>query len=278
MEEKNHADRISFHPDLQVMEVDFSDMTFDVSKPVNAFYDEVDRQLEATGQKWFFLVNYRNCTIMPEAWIAFAHRGKKVNLAYSLGSARFSASADTSEAIREKSEKEDFAPNLFSSRDAALAHLQEQREKIPTADYQMTITKESEPPGKSIDERVIFLPELEVMEVDFSDYTFATSADVNAFYDTIGSKIRETNRDWYFMVNYDGTEILPDAWYRWYLCSKRLNTAHSLGTVRFNPQTDTREQILTRARAEDDNPNLVTSREDALLRIEEMKQAPRTNK
>ena len=271
MSEINYAERITFHPDLQVMEVDFSDVTFNVSKPVNAYYDELDSQIAATGQKWFFLVNYHNCTIMPEAWIAFAHRGKLLNLGYSLGSARFSASSDTSETILEKSQKENFDPNLFSSRQEALDYLQGLRNKIPTADYQMTITKETEPAGKPIDERIQFHSDMDVMEVDFSGYTFATSADVNAFYDAIGEKLEETNRKWYFMVNYDGTEILPDAWYRWYLCSKRLNAKYSLGTVRFNPQTSTREEILKRARTEDANPNLVVSRDEALHRIEELK-------
>ncbi len=273
MSDTSYADRITFHPDLQVMEVDFSDITFDVSKPVNEYYDEVDRQVEATKQNWFFLVNYRNCHIMSEAWIAFAHRGKNVNLAYSLGSARFAASDETSEAIIEKSEEEDFDPNLFPSREAALAHLQELRNRIPAADYQMTITKESEPPGKSIDERITFHPDLEIMEVDFSKCIFATSADVNAFYDIIGSKIAETNRDWYFMVNYEDTEILPDAWYRWTLCSKRLNAAHSLGTVRFNPHEATKEAIESRARVQVAAPNVVSSRDEALALIAEMRRA-----
>ncbi len=273
MTDEIFQDRITFHPDLQVMEVDFSDLTFDMSKPVNVFYDEIARQLEATGQKWFFLVNYRDCNIMPEAWIAFAHRGKAVNLAYSLGSARFAASSATTENILERSKKENFDPNLFPSRRVALAHLRDLKAEIPTADYQMTITKETEPPGPSIEERITFHSDLEIMEVDFSKYTFATSADVSAFYDAIGAKIAETKKDWYFLVNYEDTEILPDAWYRWALCSKQLNNAHSLGTVRFNPHEATRQEILKRARAEDMDSNLVASREDALARVAEMRQA-----
>lgn len=266
-------DRITFLSDLQVMEVDFSDLTFDMSKPVNVFYDEIARQLEATGQKWFFLVNYRDCHIMPEAWIAFAHRGKAVNLAYSLGSARFAASSATTENILERSKKENFDPNLFPSRRTALAHLRDLKAEISAADYQMTITKEKEPTGRSIDDRITFYSDLEIMEVDFSKYTFSTSADVNAFYDAIASKIAETKRDWYFLVNYEDTEILPDAWYRWALCSKRLNNAHSLGTVRFNPHEATRQEILKRARAEEMDSNLVASREDGLARVAEMRQA-----
>ncbi len=262
----NYAERIIFHPDQQIMEVDFSNQTFDMSKSVNAFYDEVDRRLAETGQKWFFLVNYLNCRIMSEAWIAFSHRGKKTNLAHSLGSVRFAASGDTSGTILEKSKEENFDPNLFPSRESALAHIEELRSQIPADDYQSVIVKETVV-DRPLDDRVIFHDELGIMEADFSDYTFATSADVNAFYDVITSRIAETGRNWFFMVNYQGTEILPDAWYQWAMRSKKLNTASSQGTVRFNPDEATRQEILKRAKADDADPNLFGSRDDALARI-----------
>jgi len=41
--------------------------------------------------------------------------------------------------------------------------------------------------------------------------------------------------------------------------------------VRFDPQEPTREEILKRAQTEDFNPNLVSTREEALKRIAEMK-------
>ncbi len=266
----NYAERIIFHPDQQIMEVDFSNLTFDMSKSVNTFYDEVDRQLAETGQKWFFLVNYLNCRILSEAWIAFSHRGKKTNLAHSLGSVRFAASGDTSGTILEKSKEENFDPNLFPSRASAVAHIEELRNQIPAEDYQRVIAKEAVS-DRALDDRVTFHDDLEIMEADFSDYTFASSADVNAFYDVITSKIAETGRSWYFMVNYQGTEILPDAWYQWAMRSKKLNAASSMGTVRFNPHEATRLEIMKRAKADDADPNLFGSRDDALARIVQLR-------
>jgi hypothetical protein len=271
MTDTDYLKRITFHPDLQVMEVDFKDMTFDLAKPVNAFYDEIERQLKASGKKWFFLVNYKNCRIMSEAWITFAHRGKKVNIAYSLGSVRFSVRDDTGDAILERSQKENFDPNLFGSRKAALDHLKKMRSEIPDAIYEATISKVPEPSERSIDDRVIFHTDLEIMEVDFSDYTFATSADVRCFYDAIATKIAETGRDWYFMVNYDGTEILPSAWTQWAISSRKLNAAHSLGTVRFNQHGAAKKELMKRAEAEHADPNLASSRQDALARINQMR-------
>ncbi len=267
----NYEERITFHADQQVMEVSFKDMTFDLSKPVNAFYDEIEKQLQATGKKWFFLVNYQNCRIMSEAWITFAHRGKKVNIAYSLGSVRFAVRDDTGEAILESSRKENFDPNLFSSREVALEHLSELRNKIPAASFEATTTKTPEAPGRSIDARVVFHEVQEIMEVDFSEYTFATSNDVSAFYNAIAAKIIETGRDWYFMVNYGGTEILPSAWTQWAISSRKLNAAHSLGTVRFNQHDAAKKELLKRAQTEHSDPNLASSREDALARINQMR-------
>lgn len=129
MTSKNYADLIVFHDDLQVMEVDFSHQLFENSAMVNAFYDEIDQQISATGKRWYFLVNYKKCEILPEAWIAFAARGKTVNMAYSMGTVRFDARDDTEATILEKSETENFDPNLFTSRAAALNAIAVWRDK-----------------------------------------------------------------------------------------------------------------------------------------------------
>jgi hypothetical protein len=117
--DSGYADRIHFFEDLQVVEIDFSDLIFTSSKMVNDFYDVLDQLIENTGQRWFVVVNYHQCRIWPEAWVAFAHRGKKVNVSYSLGTVRyFDASAvdDDLTLIND--------PELLSSRDEAMAHIE----------------------------------------------------------------------------------------------------------------------------------------------------------
>ena len=264
---------VTFHSDLQVMEVDFSDLTFEVPSFVHDVYDEVERALAETGQKWFFLVNYQDCVIEPQAWIAFAYRGKRVNLAYSLGSVRFAVPEDTGEAILESARQKKFDPNLFSSRDEALAHISHLRSEIPEAEYDARLVPTPPADVRTASDRIFFHPALDVMEVDYSDYTFATSVDVNEFYDETSRQISETGKKWYFIVNYENTEILPDAWYTWAARGRKLNAEWSLGTVRFGPQEGTREEIERRSRADSFNPNLVSSRADALARIEELKRA-----
>lgn len=272
MASKTNNDRISFHHDDQIMEVDFSDILFDSAEQVNEFYDLVDEKMTATGQgKWYFLVNYKNCRLSPGAWIPFSNRGKKVNIAASLGSVRYAVSDETGKSILRQSEKEDFDPNLFSSRQAAVDHISEMRKQAELTEPEKAQEAEAQTSTRDINSRVSFHPDLEIMEVDFSNYVFAKMADVNEFYDTIANMISETGRDWYFMVNYGATEIFPDAWYQWAIRSRRLNSAHSLGTVRFNPDNSARKEIMKRAEANESDPNLFSSREEALARITEMR-------
>lgn len=124
MNELPIEERIHFHQDIDVMEVDFSDVTFDSAKQVNEFYDLVDQRIADSNQeKWYFLVNYRNCKLTPPAWIPFANRGKKVNIAHSLGTVRFEASEQTQKTIEEQSKSNNFDSNLVETRDSALAKL-----------------------------------------------------------------------------------------------------------------------------------------------------------
>ena len=127
MRTPDYAARIKFFDAQNVMEVDFSDVTFHDPDDVDQFYDEIDRRLESSGRPWFFLVNYRNCKILPDAWVAFARRGRKSNLAFSRGTARYEPAAETGQEILEKAETDQFDPNLFESRSAALNHLRQLR-------------------------------------------------------------------------------------------------------------------------------------------------------
>ncbi|MGI9317524.1 MAG: hypothetical protein ACR2QW_09355 [bacterium] len=128
MNDTSFSDRISFIHDRQIMEVDFSDMTFDTSAMVDEFYDEVERKILATEQsKWYFLVNYRNTRIFELAWIRFAQRGKRVNIASSLGSVRYAAHEDMEKSIEARAKSEDFDPNLFRSREEAIAEIDRMR-------------------------------------------------------------------------------------------------------------------------------------------------------
>lgn len=115
-----YAGRVHFLHDIEAIEIDFSDFEFSSSDIVNDFYDVIDGMIEDTGRKWYLLVNYRNCSIWPEAWVAFAHRGKKVNANQSLGTVRFVTPDGSAPSANPD-------PNMLESREVALAKIEEMK-------------------------------------------------------------------------------------------------------------------------------------------------------
>ena len=122
--DSGYADRIQFFDELQIAEIDFSDFVFTSSKMVNDFYDVADRLIESTGKRWYIIVNYHKCRIWPEAWVAFAHRGKKVNVSYSLGTVRYFDASAVDDDLTLLND-----PELLPSRDEALAHIETLRKE-----------------------------------------------------------------------------------------------------------------------------------------------------
>jgi branched-chain amino acid transport system ATP-binding protein len=129
MADLSNPDRITFHDAMETMEVDFSNKTFTNAADVDEFYDEADRRLAATGRRWYFLINYTDCVITPEAWDRFAARGKQTNVAHGLGTVRVGASEQTREAIRQHAGREMFRANMFATRDQAMLALGEMRKR-----------------------------------------------------------------------------------------------------------------------------------------------------
>ena len=129
MQDRTTAQRLAFHEDMEAFEVDFTDLTFSDAAQVDAFYDEVDRQLAASGRRWYFLVVYPGCIIAPEAWERFAERGKQSNINSSLGTVRVGAAAQTRDAIREHAGRAFFRANIFDTREQAVLALGEMRKR-----------------------------------------------------------------------------------------------------------------------------------------------------
>ena len=126
-----HTSRIHLHEELEVIEIDLSDLEFRSSTMVNDFYDVLDRLIEGTGRSWYFVVNYRDCSIWPEAWVAFAHRGKKVNVSYALGSVRYvERTAEGEDAVNGAGASADDT-DILPSRELAFARIAEMRRSAP---------------------------------------------------------------------------------------------------------------------------------------------------
>jgi len=259
--------RISFDADRQIMEADFSNIVLANSAEVNAFYDRLEARIAETGEdKWFFLVNYSNSRVDSDAWFAFSRRGKVLNLAHSQGSVRFDASDLTRKQIERDARTEAFDPNLFADRDLAIARL----ETLPSQRRNKIVHT----PTHSRDEftaRIRFREDQQIMEADFSNFSFEHARDVDDFYDYIEKVIGKTGRKWFFLVNYDGCRIQSPAWVAYAARGKRLNQAWSLGSVRYAPGSETEVDIRLRAETQGFRPNIRNTRAEALERIAEMK-------
>ena len=119
--------RITFDRDTQIMHADFSHFTFHHSRDVNDCYDFIEDRIKETDRKWFFLVNLNGCEILPAAWGHYAMRGKRLNQAASLGSARYAAGSETEADIRMRAESAGFRPNIRNTREEALELIEEMR-------------------------------------------------------------------------------------------------------------------------------------------------------
>lgn len=113
------SDRLIIDEAIDLMELDFSNLEFSSSDLVNEFFDLVDRAVIASQRRWYFLVNYSNCHVWPEAWITFAHRGKKVNVNYALGTVRYAEGDAAAQST--------VGQHAEPSREAALARIEEMR-------------------------------------------------------------------------------------------------------------------------------------------------------
>ena len=266
------SNRITFHDDTETMEVDFSDLHFVTSQEVNAIYDTLEDAIAGTGQdKWFFLINYSGTRIETAAWVVHARRGKELNLTHSQGTVRFDMGEETRAEIERRANTDAFDANLFTNRDDAVARIaslpSQRRAKIVHAE---NLTRDG------IAARISFDPATQIMDADFSDLIFKHSRDVDVVYDYLEDAIAATERQkWYFLVNYENTRIFDEAWIRFSQRGKSLNIAHSLGSVRYAPGSETEDEIRLRAESQDFRPNIRNTREEALARIEEMRDSDR---
>ncbi len=122
-----YDDRISEIVGTNILEIDFSDFVFSSSDIVDQFYDAIEAKIAASGHDWYFLVNYLDVRVWPEAWIAFAHRGEKINATSSLGTVHYVEHEDSNDKETEKPLARSYDPNLHDTRDQALAAIEQMK-------------------------------------------------------------------------------------------------------------------------------------------------------
>lgn len=110
------AERIRMLEEVRVIDIDQEGLVFNSTDMVNSFYDEVEALVDESGRDWYFVVGFKDTAIWPEAWVAYAHREKRLYVSHALGSVRYDATA---------TEVEVQAGKVLPDRDAAIRFLTE---------------------------------------------------------------------------------------------------------------------------------------------------------
>lgn len=123
----------------------------------------------------------------------------------------------------------------------------------------------------ALEDRVTILEGAQVVEITFTGLYFHTTADVNAFYDYIESRLNETGEPlWFFMVNTQDYRVDGDAWFAFTRRGRDLSEAHSMKTIRYDADPMTVAQIERTKGTDRENPNLFPSRAAALEHLKSL--------
>ncbi len=259
-------DRITLHEALMVCELSYEGLYFHTSGDANAFFDRVEERLSETGEPlWFFLVNSTNYRIDGDAWFAFTKRGTDMKEYHAMGLAHFDTSDFNVQQVARNKGTDKHDPTNFINREEALAYLKtlpsKRRERlIRHPNYQKP----------DIVKRVHFDREHEICEIDLHGISFEHSRDVNDIFNWIEELIRQTRHAWWVLWNYNDTKIQSAAWVQYDARARQFRETYALGAVRFAVGSETETDIRLRHESRGTRPNIRNTREEALIRLEEM--------
>ncbi|SLN36315.1 hypothetical protein [Pseudooctadecabacter jejudonensis] len=260
-------DRITVHEGAQIVEINFQGLKFRSSADVNAFYDEVERRLQDTGEpQWFFMVNTQDYRVDESAWFAFTRRGRDLNEGHGMRTVRYDADPDTLAQIARTKGTDRENPNLFGSRDEAWDHLRtlpsKRRERLA---HHPSFTKDA------FLRRLSFDHDTGILHIDLSGMNLLHSRDVNDVHNWTEEAIRATRHKWWIIYNYEGTRIQSAAWVQFSLRSEAFNDTYSMGSVRYAMGSETEADKRLRYEAKTTRPNIRNTKEEALSRLEELR-------
>lgn len=261
------AVRVMIHEGPQIVEINFEGLRFNSSAQVNAFYDFVEKRLGETGEPlWFFMVNTRDYRVDPDAWFAFTRRGRDLNEGHSMKTVRYDADPETVKQITKTKGTDRETPNLFASRDAAMAHLQSLPSKRRVALGHVPSFDKA-----SFLRRLTFDEATGILEIDLSGMSFEHSRDVNDIHNWVEDAIRGTRHKWWIIAHYDGTRIQSPAWVQFSLRSEAFAETYAMGIVRYALGSETEADKRLRYEAKSTRPNIRNTRAEALERLEELR-------
>lgn len=259
--------RITILEGAQIVEIDFSGLSFETSADVNAFYDYVETRIADTGEEqWFFMVNTRDYRVQRDAWFAFTRRGRDLSQAHGMKTVRYDSDPATLKQIERAKGTERANPNLFGSRGEALDHLKSLPSKRRTR-----IAHTPSFDKAAFLRRLAFNEATGILEVDLSGMSLEHSRDVNDVHNWTEEAIRATGHKWWIVYNYEGTRIQSPAWVQFSIRSEAFNDTYSMGSVRYALGSETEADKRLRYEAKTTRPNIRNTRVEAIERLEELR-------
>lgn len=259
--------RITILEGPQIVEITFSGLLFRSSADVNGFYDYLERRIQETGEaQWFFMINTQDYRVDEGAWFAFTRRGRDLNEGHSMKTVRYDADPDTVAQIARTKGTDRENPNLFASRNDALAFLK----SLPSKRRERLAHHPSFHKTEFL-RRLHFDHDAGILEIDLSGMSFEHSRDVNDVHNWTEEAIRATRHKWWIAFNYEGTRIQSPAWVQFSLRSEAFNDAYSMGSVRYALGSETEADQRLRYEAKSTRPNIRNTRQEAIDRLEEMR-------
>ncbi|MEO0487238.1 MAG: hypothetical protein AAF092_15135 [Pseudomonadota bacterium] len=119
--------RFVFRPKDQILDIDFSGVNMAHSRDVHDIYNWLEHAVRATGQKWWFVMDYTGFRIQSGAWVPYDQRKTACEAEFALGTVRYAPGAETETDIRLRMESRGTRPNIRNTREEALARLAELR-------------------------------------------------------------------------------------------------------------------------------------------------------
>jgi|GEM_PF-672421 len=116
--------------------------------------------------------------------------------------------------------------------------------------------------------RMKVLEDLDTIELDFSGFVFMNSATVNAFFDHILQFVESRDRYWFFLVNFEGCRVWPEAWVAYANKSKEVRVRFSYATLRYDESIGRNPDEALRTATEED---MFPSRDAAVAEIERIR-------
>ena len=121
-------------------------------------------------------------------------------------------------------------------------------------------------------DRISFMPEEEIVEIDLEGLTFTTAHEANVLYDAINRAVTETGRTWYFLGCFADCRIFPGAALQF---SIRRSHAHEIcrGAVRYGCSEAVDNALLSLGSDTKAAQTSFATRDDAIEHINGMKAA-----